>query len=262
MSASDRALFAGLSELPLTPPPHFRSYGPLADDPDPIDLRLDTETSRGLAFAIEYCDSRGWISMRTIRCQAASADHPGYLQAWCAVRRTTRVFRLDRIISITHLRTGRLLDGCGHRMILDAILGRTPRAGIDAEPIVGTERDGSALLLALAGAAGGDAERAVVADYIAAERAARGAAVPSAQAVALWVEHFVPDSHFVREAEERLFRDRDALVRLLPWTLKLASAGTPIDPGQETVLRDLMEMVRHRYGQSRTQQAPQVVALR
>lgn len=262
MSDSEGVYFARLPELPLVPPHRFRDYVPLADDPDPADISFDIDTARGLCFGMEYCDSRGWVSMRTVRCLAASAEIPGYLSAWCQVRRTTRVFRLDRIISVTNLRTGRIMDGCSHQLLFDAILGRTPRDGVDTDPIVGVERDGAALLLSLAGPQADASERAVVGDYIAAERVARGIAVPSAQAVSLWVDHFVPEASFVGEAEDRLWADRDAMLRLLPWTLKIAAARGPVDPEADGAIRSLMDVARRRYASPRKRPAPAIVALR
>ena len=60
----------------------------------------------GATFGIEYLDQRGWASTRTIRCIALDPARPALLQAYCNVRKTTRMFRLDRIISTTNLRTG------------------------------------------------------------------------------------------------------------------------------------------------------------
>ena len=62
--------FEERGEIPLLPPYRVREYAPLTDDPDrPVDEQF-VDTIDGVAFAIEYCDSHGWMSTRTIRCLA------------------------------------------------------------------------------------------------------------------------------------------------------------------------------------------------
>src|SRR5687768_18507889 len=103
--------FEKRGEIPLASPRGVREYGPISDDPERPDDHFPSDDIRGLAFALEYCDARGWASTRTIRCLGLDPRYPAALKAYCNVRHTTRAFRVDRIISIANYRTGRVLTG-------------------------------------------------------------------------------------------------------------------------------------------------------
>src|SRR5262245_51434208 len=97
--------------IPLVPPATIREYGSLTDDPDRFGGGgYSTAGIRGGAFVIEYLDSRGWTSIRTIRCLGMDTRHPASITAYCRVRDKVCKFRLDRIISVMDLRTGRMVS--------------------------------------------------------------------------------------------------------------------------------------------------------
>ena len=111
--------FEKRGEIPLARPPGLREYGPVADDPDRPEEEFIAGAVTGVAFGLEYCGIlHGWASTRTIRCLAIDLTNPCSLKAYCNVRRTTRTFRVDRIISIADLRTGRILSSAEHMALL------------------------------------------------------------------------------------------------------------------------------------------------
>src|SRR4051812_31276991 len=92
--------FERRGEIPLVPPSTIREYGSLTDDPDRFGGGYSIAGIRGVTFVIEYPHSRGWPSIRTVRCLGIAPRHPASLTAYCRVRQAVRKFRIDRIISI------------------------------------------------------------------------------------------------------------------------------------------------------------------
>ena len=116
--------------IPLAPPPSVREYGSLGDDPD-RNGGYSTAGIRGVSFVIEYFDSRGWTSIRTIRCLGIDPLHPASITAYCHVREEVCDFRLDRIISIMDLRSGRIVSAEEHLALLAPYL---PNDAPEPEP--------------------------------------------------------------------------------------------------------------------------------
>jgi hypothetical protein len=241
--------FEKRGEIPLVPPPRFREYGPLRDDPDRPDADFSDMSVRGVAFAMEYCDQHGWMSTRTVRCLALDPRPPACLRAFCHVRGTSRTFRIDRIISVVDLRSGAILPGDAHVALLAPYLPQHRH-----EPEISAMRDlldaaasGVFALLQIAMAEGrlGDREREVVLDYVAAEAAALQVPFPTQAAVELWVDNLAPPLDTVVAAVVRLLSEKDKLVRLLPSFLKLVRSRE--GGRQEQSIRDLIAEIRLHY---------------
>lgn len=240
------AWFAARGEVPLLAPPRFRGYGPLADDPDLPDADFSADEIRGVSFGLEYCDSRGWVSTRTIRCLGLDPTAPARLKAFCNVRGTTRTFRLDRIVSLVDLRTGGILTGEAHRQLLAPYL---PEQEADAfgqamRDLHAATRDGVLALLHLAMPEGrlGDHAREIVLDYIEAEAGAAACPLPPVRAVELWIDNLSPPADAVTDAVVRLAWDKDRLVRLLPSILSIVRTHRSLI--QEEALRGLLREIR------------------
>lgn len=239
--------FERRGEIPLAPPLGLREYGPLADDPDLPDADFSDDAIRGVSFALEYCDSRGWISTRTIRCLGIDPRAPVSLKAYCSVRRTSRTFRIDRIISIADLRTGAILRSDDHIGLLAPYLpDREP--SLDVQLLAGLQhatKDGVFALLQLAMPNGrlGDRSREIVLDYVRAEAVAAGRVLPPMENVELWVDNLAPPLESVVAAIARLLKEKDKFVRLLPWLLKVVRSRETFAV-QEESLRDLIAEVR------------------
>ena len=190
--------FEERGEIPLLPPSRVREYGPLTDDPDrPVDEHF-ADTIRGVAFAIEYCDSHGWMSTRTIRCLAIDPGHPACLSAYCNVRDRVMSFRVDRIISIIDLRIRpHRLERRASRAAR-ALSGRTRGAGpyvAVRSPRLRTRRATASSPFSRSPCRTGrlgDEARDVVLDYVKAEAAAAGCAWPPFELVELWVDNLAP----------------------------------------------------------------------
>jgi hypothetical protein len=242
--------FERRGEIPLAPPPRLREYVPLSDDPDPADATYPVDAVRGLAFALEYCDSRGWVSTRTVRCLAVDPEAPVFLSAFCNARRTTRTFRLDRIVAIGELRTGRILTADQHSMLLGPYLGMEksdPRVRMLAELRQAT-KDGVFALLQLAMASGrlDAACRATILDYVKMEAEAVRCAMPAADAVELWIDNLSPPLDAVLTAVRTLLADKEKFARFLPFVLKVMR-GLETYPNEGNAVRELMEAVRSHY---------------
>jgi hypothetical protein len=242
--------FEKRGEIPLARPPGLREYGPVSDDPDRPDEEFVGGAIAGLAFGLEYCDSHGWPSTRTIRCLAIDPTAPCSIKAYCNVRRTIRTFRVDRVISIIGLRTGRILTGEEHIALLAPYLGeqhedRRIRNLIDIQRAT---RDGVFALLQIAMADGSLREwpRQIVLDYIRIEARAVKCPVLPFELTELWVDNLAPPLDAVVESVTRLLADKDKFARLLPWLLKVARSVDGFSL-QEDSFRRLMQEVRSHY---------------
>ncbi len=239
--------FERRGEIPLVPPCDLREYCPLTDNPDPpLDENL-SDSICGVAFAIEYFDSHGWMSTRTIRCLAIDPRHPASVNAYCHVRGMVMGFRLDRIVSIIDLRTGRIVSSEQHLALLAPYLPNdAPGPHLRAlTRLQAAARDGVFALLQIAmadGRLGEDAREAVVA-YAKAEAAAGGFMLPPSELIDLWVGNLAPPLAGVRDSVTRLLRDKDKFARVLPWLLRVGRCQTS-PAGFEESLRDLIDKVR------------------
>jgi hypothetical protein len=242
--------FAERGEIPLVPPPGVREYCPLTDDPvRPLDEHFD-DTVRGVACAIEYCDAHGWVSTRTIRALALDPNHPSCLNAYCHVRGSAMSFRVDRIVSVMDLRSGRMVSGDEHLALFAPYLA-IEAAGADLPALCDAQdatRDGVFALLQVAMADGrlGDEARDAVLEYVRAEAAAAGCALPDFQRIELWVDNLAPTLDGVVDAVTNLLRDREKTARLLPWLLRAARAQ-PALAEPEVMFHQLFEAVRRHF---------------
>ncbi len=242
--------FAGFGEIPLAPPPRLREYAPLDDDPDGHGNFTD-EKICGVAFAMEYCDGRGWASTRTVRCLASDPTHPARIRAFCHVRQAERTFRADRIISIADLRTGQILSGDAHANLLAPYLGqedepdRHMTALLEAQDVA---RDGVFALLQLAMPAGrlGYTARMAVIQYIRQEVEAHGRKPPFGGHLELWVDNLAPPLELVLGSVRNLLQDREKFARVLPFALKVLRARGRTAEGEEA-LRELIAVVREHF---------------
>jgi hypothetical protein len=260
-----RGWFERRGEIPLVPPPRLREYVPLADDPDRQGANFHAEDIGGITFALEYCDSRGWVSMRTIRCLAIDPRSPVTLKAYCNVRRTVRSFRFDRIVAIGDLRSGRVLTGEQHAWLLGPYLAEDktdPRMRMITD-LRTASRDGVFALLQLAMPDGrlGEKARAIILDYVKAEAEATQCRMPAAEAVELWVDNLSPPLETVVASITSLLANKDKVARLLPWLLKVMRSMDNY-LGEETSVRELMAAVRTHYHRDLAGQAAPHRALR
>lgn len=242
--------FERRGEIPLVPPLGLREYGPVSDDPDHPDESFVEESVRGAAFALEYCDTHGWASTRTVRCLAADTRGPGFLKAFCNVRRTNWTFRIDRIISILDLRSGRVLSADEHLALLALHL---PSDQADASVLAlrqveNVARDGVFALLQLAMPEGRLPAKArdIVIDYVRAEAGAAGCDLPSARTVSLWIDNLAPPLDAVVASVTKLLDEKDKFVRLLPWLLKVVRSQDSFAVQEESV-RDLIAEIRQHF---------------
>jgi hypothetical protein len=239
--------FEARGEIPLVPPPRLRDYCPLSDDPERPHETVSGDPTRGLAFALEYCDSRGWASTRTVRCLGLDPGPPSYLQAYCNVRGTSRSFRIDRIISIMDLRSGRILAGDEHVALLAPYLqsGSADPSVAAMQGLHNVARDGVFALLQLGMPEGrlDDNARAIVLDYVRAEADTGRVPLPPSQRVELWIDNLAPPLDAVTDAVHRMLAEKDKFVRLLPWLLKLVRTRDDF-AAQEQSVRELIAEVR------------------
>ena len=240
--------FETRGEIPLVCPPRVREYGPLSDDGELPDAHFNDDRISGVAFAMEYCDSRGWASTRTVRSLGLTVEPVTCLRAFCNVRDSIRCFRVDRIISIYDLRSGRMLTGAEHVALLSPYL---PGGDDDAQAMRELQAvacDGVAALLQLAMPEGrlGDGARALVLDYVRAEAAANGCALPSAFAIELWIDNFAPPKDAVGRGIDALLAKQEKFARLLPWLLKIMRSRDDFAV-QEDRVRQLISEVRLHY---------------
>jgi hypothetical protein len=242
--------FERRGEIPLVPPRGVREYGPLSDDPDRPDDDFSATDIHGVAFALEYCDARGWASTRTIRCFALDPSNPAQIKAYCNVRRMTRAFRVDRIISIASLRTGRILSGDEHVALLAPYM---PFAAVDVRTqamcaLQAATKDGVFALLQLAMSNGhlSDRAREIVLDYVKAEGEAAGCALPPVRSVELWIDNLAPPLDAVVTSVNNLLSEKDKFVRLLPRLLKVVRSQDSFAE-QEEAVRELIEEVRQHF---------------
>lgn len=241
--------FEKRGELPLLPPPALREYASLTDDPDRFGGGgYSIEGVRGAAFAIEYLDSHGWASIRTIRCLGVDTRHPASLTAHCHVRQRVCKFRIDRIISIFDLRTGRILSSDEQMALLAAYLPHeAPEPYLAAlVDIQNATRDGVFLLLQLAMATSGrlaDAPRAQILEYVKVEAGVLGLPLPGFDLIALWIDNLAPPLDAVSGAAKKLLNEKGKFARLMPWLLKVVRSQDSF-PAPEDALRELMAEVR------------------
>lgn len=241
--------FVRRGEIQITPPFRLREYAPIDDDPDARSEFADGKI-RGVAFALEYCDSRGWASTRTVRCLAVDPLHPACLRAYCNVRQAERTFRLDRIISIADLRSGRILSSEEQMGLLAPYL-----PGEDTDPTVlalaklqDATRDGVFALLQMAMPNGrlGSPARTAVLDYIKAEAHARRHLVPPHAHVELWVDNLAPPLDAVVASVDNLLADKERFARFLPWLLKVVRCQDSFE-AKEGEMRELIAEVRRHF---------------
>jgi hypothetical protein len=239
--------FAKCGEMPLSPPAALRGYGPLSDDPDRPATEFTSDLIRGVAFGMEYCDSRGWASTRAVRCLALDPRPPVSIKALCAVRGTTRTFRVDRIISLVNFRTGAILSADHHIDLLAPYLRdyeHDHRIG-GLRALQRATRDGVFALLQFAMADGrlGDRSRDIVLSYVQAEAQASGCPLPSPDLVELWIDNLAPPLDAVTAAVDRLLAEKAKFARLLPWLFKVVRGRDPF-ADQEDSIRELIDEVR------------------
>ncbi len=241
--------FARRGEAPLSPPFRLREYTPLDDDPDNHG-NFTNDKIRGVAFALEYCDGRGWASLRTVRCLALDPQHPASLSAYCHVRQAERTFRVDRIISIADLRSGRILSGNEQLALLAPYL---PREYPDPDfpalfRLQDATRDGVFALLQLAMPNGrlGAAARVAVLNYVKAEAQALRHVVPPHAYIDLWIDNLSPPLEAVAASVANLLEDKDRFARLLPWLLKVMRCQESFAQ-QEHDVRELISEVRKHF---------------
>lgn len=255
--------FAKRGEVPLVPPSRLREYAPIDDDPNGGGAFTD-EKIHGVAFALEYCDDRGWASTRTVRCLAVDPRHPARLRAYCHMRDAERTFRFDRIISIADLRTGRILSSDEHTLLLSPYLRPDPvdrRAQALAELREAT-RDGVFALLQVAMPDGqlDDRARDIVVDYARAEAEALQLAVPPRWDIELWIDNLAPPLDAVNAAVADLLADKDKFARLLPSLMKIARHLGSTE--EEDALRALIGEVRKHFRRRRHEWAGDLRATR
>ena len=242
--------FEARGEVPLLPPCRVREYGPLTDDTDRPPDEHFVNTIRGVAFAIEYCDSHGWLSTRTVRCLSIDPERHACISAYCHVRDQVMTFRVDRIISVIDLHSGEMLPGDAYFALLAPYLTqvRPDRATRRLMETQGATRDGVFALLQVAMTEGvlGDAARAVVVDYVNAEAEAVGCAAAPAELISLWVRNLAPPLDAVQDAVNNLLADRDKFARLIPSLLKIARCEDTPTVSEES-LRALFTAVRRHF---------------
>lgn len=246
--------FDSRGEVPLVAPPGLREYVPILDDVDRPGLDFSDSAVGGVSFALEYCDLRGRVSTRTIRCMAMNAEHPAALKAWCRVRGEMRTFQIDRIISIVDLRTGAMLSGEAHVDMLAPYLPGSRDPEIRAlKNLQEVTRDGVFALLHLAMPDGvlPTKSREIVLEYLAAEAWDCRRLLPHADLLALWVDNLAPHRRAVADGIDRLLADKDKFARLLPWLLKVARSQATF-AAQEESIRDLIAEVRGHYRRRQT----------
>ena len=226
----------------------MREYGSLGDDPD-RNGSYSTAGIRGVSFVIEYFNSRGWTSIRTIRCLGIDPLHPASITAYCRVREKVCDFRLDRIISIMDLRSGRIMSAEEHLALLTPYL---PNDAPEPEPelsalidLQDAVRDGVYALLQVGMRRGrlGDEARDLVLDHVKAEAEVHSVALPAFELVELWIDNLSPPLDVVTNSVTRLLEDRERVARLLPWILKVARSREDF-PDLEESLRTLIAEVR------------------
>jgi hypothetical protein len=233
--------------IPLVPPPKFREYASLTDDPDKFGGGYVTEGIRGVAFAIEYCDSHGWTSTRAIRCLGIDTRHPASITAYCHVRDRVCRFRLDRIISILDLASGRILSSDEHLALLAPYVPeQEPQPYLASLMAVQqATRDGVFALLQLSMTGGrlGAAPREVIYRYVRSEAGVLGIKLPAFELIALWIDNLAPPLDAVSGSVTKLLRDKARFSRLLPWILKVVRSQADF-PEPEESLRELITQVR------------------
>lgn len=242
--------FERWGEVPLTSPLRLREYAPVEDDPDG-QCYFSNESIRGVAFAMEYCDGRGWASTRLVRCVAADPLHPARIRAYCNVRQAERTFRVDRIISIADLRSGQILSGDAHTTLLAPYLGPFDETDRHLAALVETQeaaRDGVFALLHLAMPEGrlSHMARTAVVQYARQEAEAQNCRTPFGSHVELWVDNLAPPLDAVLGSVRTLLQDREKFARVLPFVLKVMRARGKTTEGEEA-LRELIAEVRQHF---------------
>jgi hypothetical protein len=246
--------FEARGEIPLIPPRRLREYAPLTDDfgRPPDENFLDDIC--GVAFAMEYCDAHGWTSTRTIRCLSLDPQHPAWLHGYCHVSEAAMSFRIDRIISLFDLRSGRMLTSDEHVALLSPYLVHDEKGSLvrSLARVQAAARDGVFALLQIAMLDGrlGDEARDAVLAYVKAEAAAQECSLPPHALVELWVDNLAPPPIAVSRSVSRLLTDKDKVARLLPFLLKVARAQTGLPDPEETV-RALIRAIRAHFGSDR-----------
>lgn len=239
--------FERRGEIALVPPRALREYGPITDDPERYEEDYSLDTISGVAFVMDYCDSHGWASTRTVRCLKIDPRHPARITAYCHLRERVQTFRADRIISVTDLRSGRLLSEDEHLALLAPYLS-DGQGRPYFQPLLALQdaaRDGVYALLHLAMSEGRlcDDARKFVLEYVKAEAEAVALPLPSSDLLTLWIDNLSPPLGAVSESVIALLTEKDRFVRLLPWILKAVRSQDTF-AAQEESLHELIEEVR------------------
>jgi hypothetical protein len=224
-----------------------REYGSISDDPDKFGRGYSIVGIRGVAFVIEYCDAHGWTSIRTVRCLGIDTRHPAAITAYCNVRQKICKFRVDRIISIMDLRTGRIVSADEHVALLAPYLpNEQPEEYLcRLVDLQNAARDGVFALLQIAMRTGrlSDESRDIVLGYVKAEADALRIELPAFELVELWIDNLAPPLDAISASVKALLEDRGKFARLLPWLLKIARNQDGFPKLVESV-RDLIAEVR------------------
>jgi len=245
--------FEAHGEIPLVPPPSVREYAPLIDEPDCFGGSYSTEGIRGVAFVAEYVDSRGWTSISTIRSLGIDIRHPASLTAFCHARGKVGKFRVDRIISIRELRSGRLLTSDEHVTLLAPYLPHeAPDPWLCAlVDVQNATRDGVYALLQLAMRDGrlGETPRQAICGYVKSEAKQRRLEAPAPELLALWIDNLSPPIDATAISVGRVLDYKDRFARLLPWLLEVVRSTREF-PNPEGSLRNLIAAVRAHFRMS------------
>jgi hypothetical protein len=164
------------------------------------------------------------------------------------VRQEERTFRIDRIISIAELRTGRIVSSDEMEALLAPGLpaGQTDPDIVTLIDVQAATHDGVHALLQLAMPQGrlSSLVRGIVLDYVRAEARARHAALPR-RYLDLWIDNLAPTLDMVRLSVANLLEDKDKFARLLPFLLKVARAQDPLRAHEDSLRELIAEVRRH-----------------
>lgn len=257
------ALFVRRPDTPVIPPATFGPMGGASADTaeaSPAGGALLDDID-GLVLAMEYSDESGARTRRIVECRRLNPDLPGYIEGWCRLRDAERTFRVDRIVSLTNLTTGRQIFGAAVQSFFapylrqaraDATLAETSARA--AERLYLTQRaaaNGVKVLLFLAMADGHlhAAEREVVLGYI--HEVASGI-MPEAsldmEALVGWMENLRPTRQSARSAAVRLSEYADRFPPVARAMLALVKADGVVDEKEEEFVRAIIAAVRKSHG--------------
>ena len=164
------------------------------------------------------------------------------------MRQAIRTFRIDRIISIFDLRSGRMLSSEEHLALLAPYSGDESSESGSMHALRAAVGDGVFALLHLAMADGrlGETARNMVLAYVRAEAEAVGSALPADAEIELWIDNLSPPLDAVRSSVDNLLAEKDKFVRLLPCLLKIVRLQESFAVQEESV-RELIAEVREHF---------------